>query len=314
MKKNIVCVISGPTATGKTSTSIKMAKFFHGEIVNFDSLLFYQELQIGTARPTIEEMSGVPHHLVGTNTISEPINAASYCKLVIPIINSLHAHNKIVFLVGGSGFYLQALLKGMYDSETTPDHVTQKSNKIYQETGIIEFLNILADIDPVSFESIHTNDHYRIRRAVEHFWTHGTPFSQAKKNMQTQDVKSTAELFNWNVFHAYLDIPKEEHYSYILQRTNKMFDDGLISEVEEILKMDFTGTEKPLQSIGYKETLDYLDGKFKNLNECKERINISTRQLAKSQRTWFNKVDKLCYNPLNDFDTLIHDFENFVGK
>jgi tRNA dimethylallyltransferase len=118
--KNIICVISGPTASGKTSTSISLAKKFGGEIVNFDSLLFYKEITIGTAKPTEEEKDGVPHHFVNCESVNNPINAADFSKLAISKINELHSQKKIVYLVGGSGFYLQAVLKGMYDSQTTP--------------------------------------------------------------------------------------------------------------------------------------------------------------------------------------------------
>lgn len=312
--KNIVCIISGPTASGKTRTSIELAKRFGGEIVNFDSLLFYKEITIGTAKPTAEEMDGVIHHMINTHSISAPLNAASYLKYALPIINSIHKRGKIAYLVGGSGFYLQALLYGMYDSITTPQEFIEKSNKLFEDHGISPFLEILKRCDPKSFERYHANDYYRIRRAVEHFWATGTKLSEARTNMAKKRKLGPIKEFNWNVYHIHLDLPKSEHFEIIQKRAKEMLEHGLVDEVTQLLDSNFTGEEKPLKSIGYKETLNYLEGKFKNEAEYLERIAISTRQLAKSQRTWFNKVEKTTYNPINDIEKIYNDFKEFLTK
>lgn len=312
--KNIICVISGPTASGKTSTSILLAKKYNGVVVNFDSLVFYKEISIGTAKPTKEEQDGIPHYLVGTQSINEPLNAASFLKLAEPIIQKIHAEDKIVFLVGGSGFYLQALLNGMYKSQTTPDEITYRSNQLYNSEGIEPFINELKINDPISMNKYHENDHYRIRRAVEHFWTTGEKFSDARESMEEKKKNSPTIKNNWNIFHAYLDLPKDEHYEVIQKRTKEMIAQGLLDEVSTLLKNGFTGQEKPLQSIGYKESLDFLNGKFESKEDFIERINISTRQLAKSQRTWFKKVEKHEYHPLKDQKKLISDFDNYLNQ
>jgi len=312
--KNIICVISGPTASGKTSTSIKLAKRYNGVVVNFDSLVFYKEISIGTAKPTLEEQGGIEHFLVGTQSICDPLNAADFLKIAEPLIQSLHRDNKIVFLVGGSGFYLQALLNGMYDSITTPKDVIERSNTLYNEEGIKPFLEILAQNDPESLNKYHENDHYRVRRAVEHFWTTGAKFSEARNEMDDRKKNSPTVKNKWNVFHAYLDLPKDEHFQIIQNRTKEMIDKGLLDEVDTLLNLGFSGHEKPLQSIGYKECFDYKKGVFDSLDAFIERINISTRQLAKSQRTWFKKVEKHEYHPLKDQEKLISDFDNYLNK
>ena len=314
MNKNIICIISGPTASGKTKTSIELAKKFGGEIVNFDSLLFYKEIIIGTAKPTKNEQSGVIHHLIDTHSIKKPINAASYSQEAVQLINNLHHQNKIVYLVGGSGFYLQAVLKGMYNSPTTPLEVTRKSNSLFEKSGIQPFCDFLLKHDPLSFERYHKNDHYRIRRAVEHFWTNQYPFSSEREKMKEKESSFPKNLFNWNVFHAHLDLDRDSHFEIIKGRTKEMLKDGLIEEVKKLKEMGFTGEEKPLKSIGYKETFQYLDGKYKDIIDFEERINISTRQLAKSQRTWFSKVQKSTYNPLLDIDKLHKDFNFFLKE
>lgn len=309
-----ICIISGPTASGKTSTAIELAKICQGEVVNFDSLLLYKEINIGNAKPTTEEMDGIIHHLIGVNTISTPLNASDYMKMAIDLILDLHKKGKTIFLVGGSGFYLQAVLYGMFDSQTTPPEIMEKSDKLFEEKGIDPFLQILKENDVVSFERYHANDHYRIRRAVEHFWHNGTPFSQVRESMmEKREDNSNIIKYNWDIHHIYLDLPKDEHFEIIQKRTQYMLEQGLVDEVKNLLNNGFTGEEKPLQSIGYKETVAYLKGEY-SLDEMQERINISTRQLAKAQRTWFKKVEKIEYHPIKDKLKIKTDFEEFLKK
>ncbi len=309
-----VVIISGPTATGKTDLSLQLASDFGGEIVNFDSLLLYKEITIGTAKPTIEERGKIPHHMIDISSISRPLNAADYAKLALPIIDQLLKEKKIVYLVGGSGFYLQAILRGMYDSPTTPKDILEKSDTLYRQEGITPFREILKKEDFLSFTRYHENDHYRIRRAVEHFWTTGTPLSltRAKKDLEN-DQSNQMSIHGWDIHHVHLDVPKEEHFEIIKHRTKKMLTNGLIQEVESLLQSGFTGLEKPLQSIGYKEVLDLHFGLIKNLEDCQERIVISTRQLAKSQRTWFNRISgKVTYHPLLDTAKIAEDVSHFI--
>ena len=308
-----VIVISGPTASGKTDLSVELARQFGGEIVNFDSLLFYKEINIGTAKPTPLEMGTVPHHMINIRSISGPMNAADFAKEAFPIIDKLLNDGKNVFLVGGSGFYLQALLKGMYDSPTTPSNILIRSDQLYKAEGIGPFRDILLNNDPISYERYHFNDHYRIRRAVEHFWTTGSPLSSAR---EMKDLSNTTlnhpTIHNWDLLHIYLDIPKAEHAHIIKTRTERMLQSGLIEEVQGLLRNGFSGLEKPLQSIGYKEALNYISGEYKNLSECQEQIIISTRQLAKSQRTWFNRdQSKIKFHPLEERKEIFLQVDHF---
>lgn len=307
-------MISGPTASGKTGISIELAKKFGGEIVNFDSLLLYKEILIGTAKPTPEEQAGIPHHMLDVRSISHPMNAADYAREALPLVENLLKQNKIVYLVGGSGFYLQALLKGMYDSPTTPVEITKKSDTLYESEGIAPFIEILKSNDPKSLELYHENDHYRVRRAVEHWWSNGTPLSSARKEKDSSnETLQEASVHGWDVLHVYLDLPKEEHIKIIEKRTDIMLKTGLIEEVQGLIQNGFTGTEKPLQSIGYKEILDFHFGVFKDIKECRERIIISTRQLAKSQRTWFKKDPfKIQFHPLDQRELIFDQVEKFL--
>lgn len=309
-----VIVISGPTASGKTDLAVELASTFGGEVVNFDSLLLYKEINIGTAKPTAEEQKSIPHHMIDVRSISEPMNAADYAREALPIIEKLLSEKKLVYLVGGSGFYLQALLKGMYDSPTTPDEITKRSNELYEKEGIAPFLEFLKTHDLKSFERYHANDHYRVRRAVEHFWTTGSPLSEARAQKDESNQKlEEVSIHGWDILHLYLDLPKEEHLKIIERRTDRMLQSGLIEEIKHLLSQGFTGEEKPLQSIGYKETLDYIKGLYSTLEECRERIIISTRQLAKSQRTWFKRdSSKHVFHPLREKSQIINFIKNFI--
>ena len=311
--KNKLCIISGPTATGKTAISVELARKYSGEVINFDSLLFYKELNIGTAKPSIEEMGKVPHHMINTHSIANPINAASYIDLALPIINKLHSERKKIFLVGGSGFYLQALLYGMYKSTTTPAEIMKRSNELYEKEGITPFLDMLKQKDQHSYNKYHENDHYRIRRAVEHFWTTSKPFSASRNEMDQTGPESHWVKYNWDLNHIYLDIPKDLHLEVITNRAHRMIEAGLVTEVKNILAMGHSGNEKPLQSIGYKETQSYLEGKISSRDELIDKIAIATRQLAKGQRTWFKKQDKKSYNPLNEKEKIFEDVKTFFN-
>jgi tRNA dimethylallyltransferase len=309
-----VIVISGPTASGKTAMAIELARKYGGEIVNFDSLLLYQEINIGTAKPTQQEQDMVPHHMINIRSISHPINAADFAREAYPIVEKLLSHKKIVYLVGGSGFYLQALLKGMYQSPTTPKEITRKSDNLYASHGIAPFRDILKVHDKKSFERYHENDHYRIRRAVEHWWTTELPFSLAREDKDISNEKlNTPSIYDWKVLHLYLNIPKEEHWKIIEERTDKMLKEGLIDEVRMLLNQGFTGLEKPLQSIGYKESLEFIFGVYPTISDCRDRIVVSTRQLAKSQRTWFNRdKSKEEFHPLIDRDKIDRRVNDFL--
>lgn len=308
-----VIVISGPTASGKTDLAVELAEKFNGEVVNFDSLLLYKEINIGTAKPTAEERKSVPHHMIDVRSISTPMNAADYGRDAFPIVHNLLINKKLVFLVGGSGFYLQALLRGMYDSPTTPIEILKKSEELYAQDGILGFIKILKEYDLRSLERYHSNDHYRIRRAVEHFWTTGLPLSQAREDKdKSNSLLSSPTIHPWEILHIFLDVPKDLHLQIIEKRTDKMIQSGLVDEVRNLLQTGFTGDERPLQSIGYKETLDYIQGKFNSIDAFKEQIIISTRQLAKAQRTWFKRDQfKITLNPLDQKEEIIQKVSLF---
>lgn len=319
MNKPII-IISGATATGKTSTSINLAKALasenrKAEIINFDSLLFYKELTIGTAKPTLEEQGNIKHWLIDIRSIKDPINAADFTLLCLEKINELHSKNIIPILIGGSAFYLRAIIKGMYESPTVSVETKQKVENIYLQEGIEKIRELLQQVDITSFNNLHANDHYRNVRAYEHFLETGLPFSLEKERMDEADPYdfTCPQNPDWKLHHIYLEIPKEKHWEIMLQRTNQMLQAGLIDEVNQLLKSGFSGQEKPLSSIGYKESLAFIKSEISSEKELSEKIYFATRRLAKSQKTFFNKISpKQTYNPLNDQDKIFQDSKAFL--
>ena len=307
MKDKTIIIVTGATATGKTGVAIQLYKSLKqkgiiSRIINFDSLLFYKELNIGTAKPTSEELLEAPHELISICSAKDHLNAARYSEIALPLINKCHGSKEVVILVGGSGFYLRALIKGMYNSPATPKTVKDEVEKIFDEDGILGLITVLKERDPATLDTLHPNDEYRIMRAVEHIMTTGGKFSSEREKMDKKGPYNLARGRDplWNILHFNLDIQKDEHYRIIESRTKQMFEAGLVDEVTELLKSGFTGKEKPLQSIGYKETIALINGDFKSVAECMERISISTRQLAKAQRTWFKRSEeRICLDSLS---------------
>lgn len=296
MSNNKIIVVSGATATGKTAYSIELATKLQqqGEkvvIINFDSLLFYKELNIGTAKPTIKEQANITHEMINICSAHSPINAHDYAIAAQKHIHVYLQSSYQVILVGGSGFYVRALIKGMYDSPPISDQTRKEVETIFSNSGIEGIRALLKKHDFISFSTLHKNDHYRNIRALEHWIEHRSPLSEEKKKFeQNNPYDFSKNTHNWNIDHHYLQVEKERHWQIILTRAQKMVDQGLINEVETLLKSGFSGKEKPLQSIGYKETIDYLTKKNICEDELIERIYIATRRLAKAQKTFFKKV------------------------
>lgn len=324
INSNKIIILSGATATGKTKTSIQIALDLEKKInkkvaiVNFDSTLFYNELNIGTAKPTEKEIQGVPHYLINIRPALTPINAFEFSEIAVLQIEKLLKLNHVILLVGGSAFYIRALIKGMYSENTNPDKhkVKDEINKSYKEDGITPLRDFLKQFDYESFNSLHENDHYRIIRAVEFFKLHNKKISEEKYQLnELEPYNLLKSPYNhWEILHCHLEIPKDIHWEIMEKRAKQMVNDGLIKEVKNLLKSGFTGQEKTLQLIGYKETLEYIQSE-QTLDEYIEKIFISTRQLAKAQRTFFNKMkNKTNYNPINNSDKLINDIINFVNS
>jgi tRNA dimethylallyltransferase len=317
MKSSKVIIITGPTASGKTQLALDLAHAHNAHIMNFDSMLFYRELNIGTAKPTENERAKTEHSMIDICSLTQGMNAAKYNDIATPLAEKKLQENKILFLVGGSGFYLRAFIKGMYESLTPDSQTKLKVQNILKESGATGLFEKLKDLDPKSAKIFHPNDAYRVGRALTHFYETGSSIALEKERFNEINPYDFSQnrFPTWNILHFHLDIPKPEHEKIIRERTEKMLTNGLIEEVKGILKMPgVIGDEKSLQSIGYKECISYLKGEISDLAALSDKISISTRQLAKSQRTFFNKiVPKLVFNPIKNKINIVEKFQHFLA-
>jgi len=311
-----IFVIGGPTGTGKTDLAISISDLLtknsrKPSIVNFDSLCFYKEISIGTAKPSEEQLKMFPHYFIDNATIKNEVNAYDFQLEAKNLIEKKLAQNEDIVLVGGSAFYLRALLKGMYletKNDTDDEYLAKSHDEILKKEGITPFLEYLKNFDQESFKLLHPNDHYRILRAVEFHKKNGYPLTQQKKifeNHNPYDL-SQNQFPQASFVNFFLDIERPLHWELLKKRTTKMLQSGLIEEVQFLLSNGFSGLEKPLQSIGYYETLQYLRGTIKSKEDLIEAIYISTRQLAKAQRTFFKKFSPhFKLNPLEQTPFII---------
>lgn len=315
-KKLPLLIISGATATGKTSTSLHLAKKYQHlspVIINVDSLLFYRELNIGTAKPSQQERDEIEHRLIDNRSINNPLNAADFTTLALKELEQCFENQRFPILVGGSGFYLRALVKGMYDSVDVSEEIKNDAEELFEREGIKPFIEFLNLNDPIRMKTLHENDHYRIKRAYEHFKMTGKPTSQAGDQFAGGDPYDFSQhrLDSWNILHLYMELPRDEHAQIIKDRTEQMLTSGFVEETKTLLNNGFTGQEKPMQSIGYKEILMMLYGELEQ-KDLQERIEGSTRKLAKQQRTFFAKIrPKHSLHPLKDkvkIDQLVSDW------
>ena len=333
--KKPLILISGATATGKTDLAVDLALSLNHqgrscEIINGDSLLFYRELSVGTAKPTVSEQKGIKHHLIDICSANEALNASDYCEAALPLLNEIHEKKAIPIIVGGSAFYIRALLKGMYASaEASEEEVKEAQaqlDEIEEKGSWSAIREKLLSVDPQSFERIHENDRYRTLRALEYYLIHETPISLQKDKLDEAGPYDFSRLRypDWLLHHIYLEVPKEDHWPIMEKRAKKMLENGLLEEVFQIIGAGLTSDLKPLQSIGYKECFQAINKDSKDsqsdftsqeLMELSERIFINTRRLAKSQKTFFNKIEpKNSYNPLKDHARIKEDLKSFLEQ
>ncbi|MDY5041953.1 MAG: tRNA (adenosine(37)-N6)-dimethylallyltransferase MiaA [Eubacteriales bacterium] len=285
-------IILGPTASGKTDISINLAKQLNSEIINADCMQIYKELDIGTAKASIEEQDGIKHHLLDFVEPTKEFSVSEYRDLALPIIENLIKENKVPIIVGGTGFYVQSLLlDNNYGNSYKSEELRLQLKNLASEKGNMEVYNILKDIDPESAETIHPNDLKRVIRAIEIFKLSGHKKSELKRTMQTNMQNSIKPLI------IVLNRNRDELYNRINLRVDLMIKSGLADEVKNLVsKYNLTIDNQCMQGIGYKEILDYINN-IVDIDTAIENIKINTRHYAKRQLTWFrNQVDALWIN------------------
>ena len=281
MQKNKVIVICGPTASGKTALSIELAKQIHGEIVSCDSMQIYQDMNIGTAKPTPEEMQGIQHYLIGYVSPEQRYSVADYKADAKKAIKEIIKKGKMPIVVGGTGLYLDSLIYEIgYQDIKLDEEYRKKLEEEVEEKGLEALYERAKQIDATAIEKISPNDKKRILRILEIYHATG-------KTKTEQEIESRKKEVEYDYKVYALDWDRQTLYDRINKRVDMMIEQGLIEEVKQILdKYDTFPTA--MQGLGYKEVVEYLEKKLTK-EEMIEKIKMETRRYAKRQLTWFRK-------------------------
>ena len=282
MAPKIVCVV-GPTACGKTTLGVLLAKQFHGEVVSADSMQIYRGMTIGTAAPTEKEMDGVPHHMVAVADPAERWSAARYAETAIPIIDDILARGKLPVLVGGTGLWLDAVVKGHgFAGGHAGGEVRKTLQKRLEAEGIEPLLEELRQVDPETAKRLHPADEKRILRALEVYLETGKTISA--HNAETKDLPPRYDAIWIGLRFA----DREDMKALIDRRVDKMAEEGLVEEVRALLESGLPRNATALQAIGYKEFLGVLEGTATEAEALAE-VKLRSRQYAKRQLTWLRR-------------------------
>ncbi len=291
--------ITGPTAIGKTSLALSLAKKYNGYIINSDSMQVYKELKILTARPTIDEQKNIEHFLFGHVSGRLRYNVAQWCNDIIDIIKSKKNKKKVAIVVGGTGLYINSLLNGIATIPNIEEKYKEKSKKILLEIGTKEFYKIVHAIDKISCEKISVNDSQRLQRIWEVYQATKKPLSE----WINQNHKIFLKNFKYQIF---LFLPnREKIYKTINKRFVTMINNGAIEEVKNLLSMKLNLSLPIMKAHGVPEISNFLSGIY-DLEECISKGQQVTRNYAKRQITWW-KSSKL--NNINNYDVFPSDFE-----
>jgi len=294
-KKNLLTLV-GPTAVGKTSISIELAKCLNGEIISADSMQIYKYMDIGTAKVTLDEMKGVPHYLIDIVYPDEEFTVAQYKDEASKYIDDINNRGNIPILVGGTGLYLNSLVYELRFTNVKPnEELRKKYDSMADLYGNSYLHKKLQNIDPISAKKINPNDRHRMIRALEIFHVTGKPMSYFNKNFRRETDKYNLAMFA-------LTMDRAKLYSRIDKRVDQMIENGLIDEVKKLLDMGYTRELVSMKAIGYKEIIPYLEGKIQ-LNKAIELLKRNTRRYAKRQLTWFRRDHRIRWVNVDCFDS-----------
>lgn len=290
-----IIIIVGPTAVGKTALSLALAEKLQTEIISADSVQIYKNLDIGSAKPTLEEMAGIPHHLIDCVAATETFSVSDYAALAKAEIGKLHAKGKIPIVVGGTGLYVNSLIYDMNFGASCADETFRLQMEDLAETqGNIAVHDLLNSVDPVAAARIHPNNLKRVIRALEVNHITGKPFADfASEPTVTQD---------YEVVLIGLTRPRDILYDRINERVGLMIEAGLVEEVNILKNSGLDDSFQSMQGIGYKEVLSYLDG-HTSYDEMVDRVRQNSRNYAKRQMTWFKRYADIHFIDLQAVST-----------
>ena len=294
MKKPLI-VLTGPTAVGKTSLSISLAKAVNGEIISADSMQVYKKMDIGSAKIRPEEMQGVKHYLVDVLEPEEEFHIVKFQQMAKEAMEKIYAKGKIPILVGGTGFYIQAVTRDIDFTEAQQENTYRTELEALAEEKGAEFLHdMLRKVDPASADAIHANNVKRVIRALEFYHQNGTPISAHNEEQKKQTSP-------YDLAYFVLNAPRDILYERIDKRVDQMMDEGLIKEVEDLKNEGCHRGMVSMQGLGYKEILDYLDGVYP-LEEAVRILKRDTRHFAKRQLTWFRRESDVIWVDKDKFN------------
>lgn len=296
MTKTLISIV-GPTAIGKTSLSVLLAKHFNTEIISADSRQFYKEMNIGTAVPSEDELKAAPHHFIQHKSIKEKYSVGDFEKDAIETINQIHKYNPVVVMVGGSGLYVDAVTKGLDDFPKIEASIRENLNQQLKNKGLESLQNQLKELDGRSYDNIAIENPHRVIRALEICIGTGKPFSYFLTN------KNKAREFKTIIIG--LDAERELIYNRINQRVDIMIDNGLINEAKRLYRYRDLNA---LNTVGYKELFEFFDGNI-SLDFAISEIKKNTRRFAKRQLTWFRKNKEINWF---DYTTNTNESINFL--
>ena len=303
-----VLAVVGPTASGKTKLSVELAKALNGEIVSADSMQIYKGMDIGTAKPTFEEMQGIPHHLMGFLDSKENFSVAIYVEMAHKIIADIHSKGKLPIVTGGTGLYVDSLLNSIkFFDNTSDDSIRDKYSKLLEEKGLDYLLEKLKKIDYETYEKLlEQRNAKRIIRALEFFEVTGKTISEQNR-LSKQDSP-------YNPIKIGLTCrDRQVLYDRINLRVDLMLKDGLLEEAEKVLNLDLSNTAE--KAIGYKELIPYFKGES-TLDECVEVLKMNTRRYAKRQLTWFRRdqeINWIYIDEHNSFKDILNKALSFIN-
>lgn len=288
-------IIAGPTASGKTALAVRLASAINGEVVSADSMQIYDGVSVGTARPNIEEMEGVPHHLLGFLPLQAKYSVAQYLEDAHRVFAEVYKRGATPVMCGGTGLYIQSFMENRQLFEESPDpELRAQYMRIAEEQGVEMLLERLRQIDPQTAERLHHNDLHRIIRALEVFDTTGRTITEQTALSLSVPSPYTPCLFVLD-FHD-----RQKLYERINRRVDIMLQNGLLEEAERILRTDPDATVT--QAIGYKEFAAYFEGTI-SLNEAADKLRQQTRRYAKRQLSWFHRMTDAHTLWVDDYDS-----------
>jgi tRNA dimethylallyltransferase len=281
MTKSPLILIVGPTAVGKTELAIQLAEHMNGEIVSADSRLFYRGMDIGTAKPTSEEMARVPHHLIDIADPDEILSLAVFQQKASEIISDIHARNKLPFLVGGTGQYVRAVTQGWTPPEVEPDErLRAELERMKEARGLYWLHDKLKSLDAESAEKIDARNYRRTIRALEVIMTTGRKFSEQRGQGESAYHLITVGLIR----------PRVELYERVDKRIDMMFENGFLDEVKQLLSKGYSPSLPTMSAIGYRECIRVVNGEL-NEEQAKAEIRRATRVFVRRQANWFKESD-----------------------